>query len=221
VTQRHSAAFGFLLGALTVGVVWWQSASIVGPQTRPTRVEGEPMMVITPTAQEEPSPVAAPTVPVAVAPPSLEADPVADLRQRNLEMPVLGSQREGLHQSFADARSGSRKHEAIDILAPTGTPVVAVEDGTVAKLFLSEAGGITAYIFDPTSTYCYYYAHLDRYAAGLKDGARVRRGQVLGHVGATGNAPRDTPHLHFAIFKLSDSKRWWEGSPIDPFQVLK
>lgn len=217
----YSAAFGFLLGAMAVGVLWKRPAFVFGSPPAPINVEGEPMMVITPTAPEEPSPVSPPPSPPPAAPPVLEADPVSDLRHRKLDMPVLGSQREALHQSFDEARGGSRKHEAIDILAPKGTPVVAVEDGTIAKLFLSDAGGITVYLFDPTGTYCYYYAHLDRYADGLADGARIRRGQVLGYVGVTGNAPKNTPHLHFAIFKLTESRKWWQGTAIDPYTVMK
>jgi murein DD-endopeptidase MepM/ murein hydrolase activator NlpD len=126
-----------------------------------------------------------------------------------------------LVRSYHDARSGGREHEALDILAPRGTPVVAVEDGTIAKLFTSKAGGITVYQFDPAQTYTYYYAHLDRYADGLKEGAAVHRGQVLGYVGTSGNAPKDTPHLHFAIFRLTADKHWLEGTPIDPYDILK
>jgi murein DD-endopeptidase MepM/ murein hydrolase activator NlpD len=99
--------------------------------------------------------------------------------------------------------------------------VVAVEDGTIARLFESKRGGTTVYQFDPTTKYVYYYAHLERYADGLEEGNHVQRGQVLGYVGTSGNAPRDTPHLHFAIFRLTDKKQWWQGSPIDPFEVLK
>jgi peptidoglycan LD-endopeptidase LytH len=109
----------------------------------------------------------------------------------------------------------------MDVLAPRNTPVLAVEDGTVARLFLSEAGGITIYQFDPSDTYVYYYAHLERYADGLKEGAPVERGQVIGHVGTTGNAPRDTPHLHFAIFRMAGEKKWWQGTAIDPYAVLR
>jgi murein DD-endopeptidase MepM/ murein hydrolase activator NlpD len=118
-------------------------------------------------------------------------------------------------------RGSSRRHEALDILAPRDTPVLAVEDGTVAKLFSSVPGGLTVYQFDPTSTYAYYYAHLARYAAGLKEGTPVARGQTIGYVGTTGNAPPETPHLHFAIFALTDEKRWWQGTAIDPYAVLR
>jgi len=120
-----------------------------------------------------------------------------------------------------ERRSGSRAHEAIDILAPRNTPVKAIEGGTIARLFESKAGGITVYQFDPTEAYCYYYAHLERYAEGLREGDKVRKGQVIGYVGTSGNAPKNTPHLHFAIFKLTAEKHWWEGTPIDPYDVLK
>lgn len=148
-------------------------------------------------------------------------DVVAELRQRRLEVPVLGVKRDELRNSFAEQRGGTRRHEAIDLLAPRNTPVVAVDDGVVARLFNSDAGGTTVYQFDPTTNYAYYYAHLERYADGLTEGAPVERGQVLGYVGTSGNAPKDTPHLHFAVFQLTSDKRWWQGTPIDPFLVLR
>lgn len=144
-----------------------------------------------------------------------------DLAARKLDVPVSGVEAQKLVRSYHDSRSGGREHEALDILAPRGTPVVAVEDGTIAKLFVSKAGGNTIYQFDPGGEYAYYYAHLDRYADGVKEGDVVRRGQVIGYVGTSGNAPKDTPHLHFAIFRLTPEKHWWEGEPIDPFDVLR
>ena len=137
-----------------------------------------------------------------------------------LRMPLDNVGAEAMKGGFQEKR-GSRPHEAADLLAPRNTPVHAVQGGTIAKLFFSKAGGITIYQFDPTETYCYYYAHLERYAEGLKEGAPIKRGEVIGYVGTTGNAPRDTPHLHFAIFKLTDEKRWWQGTPLDPYSVLK
>ena len=101
------------------------------------------------------------------------------------------------------------------------TPVRAVESGRIARLFFSKAGGITIYQFDPTERFCYYYAHLERYAEGLREGQRVQKGQVIGYVGTSGNAPEDTPHLHFAIFRLTAEKHWWEGTPIDPYDILR
>jgi murein DD-endopeptidase MepM/ murein hydrolase activator NlpD len=144
----------------------------------------------------------------------------AELADRDLAVPVEGVSPRDLVRSFSERR-GERLHEAIDILAPRNTPVKAVEAGTIAKLFYSKAGGITIYQFDPSRSYCYYYAHLERYADGLAEGQPVERGQVIGYVGISGNAPRDTPHLHFAIFKLTDSQRWWEGTPVDPYDALR
>ncbi len=217
-----SGAVGFLLGALVVGGVgtWWQRRVDQGLDAESTlqTVEGAPMM----TERVSPGPVALPEPPATPdAPAVMRAEPVADLVDRRLEVPVLGVRRDELRGMFDEGRSDSRRHEAIDILAPTGTPVVAVEDGTIAKLFLSDAGGITIYQFDPTGRYSYYYAHLDGYAPGLKDGDEVRRGQIIGYVGVTGNAPKNTPHLHFAIFELTETKRWWQGTAIDPFPILR
>jgi peptidoglycan LD-endopeptidase LytH len=151
----------------------------------------------------------------------MSADPVEDLRDRRLTIPVKGAKREDLRDTFNELRGSTRRHEAMDLLAPRHTPVIAVEDGKVARLFNSEAGGITIYQFDPSNTYVYYYAHLDRYADGLEEGDDIDRGDVLGYVGTTGNAPKDTPHLHFAIFKMTDKKQWWQGSAIDPYTVLR
>ncbi len=134
-------------------------------------------------------------------------------------MPVEGVPREALDDTFGDPRNQTRQHEALDIIAPRGTHVLAVEDGSVVKLFTSERGGLTLYQFDPTQRYAYYYAHLDAYAPGIKEQMPLRRGQLIGFVGTTGNAPKDTPHLHFAIFLLTDEKQWWQGTPINPFAV--
>ncbi|MEO5819210.1 MAG: M23 family metallopeptidase [Vicinamibacteraceae bacterium] len=141
-----------------------------------------------------------------------------ELRRRRLEVPVDGIDRKTLRDTFTEGRTG-HVHEAIDILAPRGTPVVAVEEGRIEKLFTSKQGGLTVYQFDPSRRYCYYYAHLDRYAAGLAEGQVVKRGQVIGYVGISGNAPPETPHLHFTIFKLAEDKRWWQGVPLNPFPV--
>jgi murein DD-endopeptidase MepM/ murein hydrolase activator NlpD len=157
---------------------------------------------------------------ISAAPPD-EAEAARELKTRRLDLPVEGIKRDQLTDTFRDARSGSRAHEAIDILAPRNTPVKAVEDGTIARLFNSKAGGITIYQFDPSERFCYYYAHLERYADGVREGDRVKKGQVIGYVGTSGNAPKDTPHLHFAVFRLTAEKHWWEGTPIDPYDILR
>ena len=164
------------------------------------------------------TPEPAATVPPAPVSPT-EAGEIVALRARDLKLPVEGVDRKDLRNTFADAR-GSRTHEALDILAPRGTKVRAVEDGRVQKLFTSKAGGLTIYEFDPTQTFAYYYAHLDRYEDGLREGQMVKRGDVIGYVGSTGNASPDAPHLHFAIVRLGPEKQWWKGEPINPFLVL-
>jgi murein DD-endopeptidase MepM/ murein hydrolase activator NlpD len=162
-----------------------------------------------------------PALPAMTTPPSNEAEPSADLRSRRLEVPVQGMTRDALRDSYDQRRGIAQQHEAIDIMAPRDTPIRAVEDGVIARLFESKAGGTTVYQFDPSTTYVYYYAHLARYADGLHEGQPVQRAQVLGYVGTSGNAPKDTPHLHFAIFRLTDAKHWWQGSPINPYDILK
>lgn len=213
-----AAACGFLAGMAVMAAL----IVLFPDQTGPARGPAERAPVeVRPTPVEEPSAVT-PLPPAADRAGAVAgADPIADLLQRRLDLPVKGATRDEVTDGFNEVRGGSRRHEAIDLLAPRHTPVVAVEDGTIARLFFSAAGGITVYQFDPTTSYVYYYAHLDRYAEGLAEGVSVVRGQVLGYVGTTGNAAPDTPHLHFAIFKLDEKKQWWQGLPIDPFHVLR
>lgn len=152
--------------------------------------------------------------------PSMLVQDVSELRQRHLLLPLSNLTKRDLRDSFDETR-GNHIHEAIDILAPRNTPILAVEDGSVARLWYSVPGGITIYQFDRQQKYEYYYAHLERYANGLKEGDRMKRGQVIGYVGTSGNAPKDTPHLHFTIFRLTDQKHWWEGTAVNPYLVYK
>jgi murein DD-endopeptidase MepM/ murein hydrolase activator NlpD len=144
---------------------------------------------------------------------------ITSLRARALTIPVQGTTAPQLKDTFTQARAGGVPHDAIDIMAARGTPVLAVDDGRIAKLFLSKAGGITLYQFDPDSRYAYYYAHLDRYADGMTEGSPVRKGQVVGYVGSTGNASPEAPHLHFAVFKLGPQRQWWQGLALNPYPV--
>jgi murein DD-endopeptidase MepM/ murein hydrolase activator NlpD len=137
----------------------------------------------------------------------------------DLTPPIRGLTLGELRDMFQEKHFG-HAHEAIDILAPKGTPVHAVVSGTVQKLFLSKPGGNTIYEFDEMGVYCYYYAHLDEYAKGLREGMRVERGDIIGFVGSTGNADPRSPHLHFAIFQLGPEKLWWKGVAIDPYPGL-
>jgi murein DD-endopeptidase MepM/ murein hydrolase activator NlpD len=146
--------------------------------------------------------------------------PTSTTGRSRLRVPIDGFDVEAMKGGFAEARTG-HPHEAVDLLAPRNTPVLAVEDGTVAKLFNSKAGGITLYQFDRSGRVCYYYAHLERYADGIHEGAAIRQGEVIGYVGTSGNAPENTPHLHFAVFELGPDQRWWKGKAVDPYLVFR
>jgi murein DD-endopeptidase MepM/ murein hydrolase activator NlpD len=225
---------GFALGAATVLLVVWlyrreaPPAPVPVPAAPPAAVHPQPeTRPITdnrpapPTSggaqRQSPEPGPPPANPAPVDPASLPAD----LARRGLLVPVAGVARSALLDTFDDARSEGRVHDAIDIMAPRGTPVVAVEAGRIVKLFNSERGGLTAYQFDPTESYCYYYAHLDRYAPDLREGMLVARGQLIGTVGFTGNASPEGPHLHFAITRLNEDKKWWQGQPLNPYPILR
>jgi peptidoglycan LD-endopeptidase LytH len=235
-----AAAGGFLAGAITVAFVVWDLPNLTHPTNSSDRPWAEPSIAAdredVPSARADggsevlasgaspvasPPPVVRPPLPTSTSRASLDADPVPELRNRRLELPVRDSVRRELRDSFYEKRGSDRQHEAIDIMTPRNTPIVAVEDGTIARLFESKAGGHTVYQFDPANTYVYYYAHLERYADGLKDGDVVRRGQLLGYAGTSGNASKDAPHLHFAIFRLTEKKQWWQGTAIDPYEVLR
>jgi murein DD-endopeptidase MepM/ murein hydrolase activator NlpD len=139
-----------------------------------------------------------------------------------LAIPVAGITGEQLSDTYTQARAGgARLHDAIDIMAPNGTPVVAAADGTVEKLFFSQGGGgLTAYIRSSDRRWSYYYAHLQGYAPGLAEGQKVKRGQLIGRVGFTGNANPAGPHLHFAINRMQPGEKWYNGSPINPYPLL-
>jgi len=146
-------------------------------------------------------------------------DSAALLASRGLIVPVAGVARASLRDTFDERRSASR-HEAMDIAAPRGTAVLAAGDGRIVKLFESRAGGHTIYQFDPEEQFAYYYAHLEAYATALKEGMAVRRGEVIGYVGTSGNAPPEAPHLHFAIYRLGPERHWWKGTPVNPYAFL-
>lgn len=225
-TFAIGAACGFVAGAALVAVLITKYSQ--GARTPAVNSSGSVSSddgladVDAPILEERPRSTAATSGTASGdATPVMRAAPPEALAHRKFEMPVEGVKPEQLVRSFGDRRSGTRSHEALDILAPRNTPVKAIDDGTIARLFESKAGGTTIYQFDPTEQFCYYYAHLERYADGLREGDYVKKGQVIGYVGISGNAPKDTPHLHFAIFKLTSAKRWWEGTPVDPYDILR
>ena len=196
------------------------------PSPPPTAVPGWAGQPAPPPAERSGDAVAPPAGPagVAAAPASPQAlappEGAVTGALPRLLIPVQGVAAVDLRDTFDEARGGTR-HEAIDIAAPRGTPVLAVDDGVVAKLFTSVPGGLTVYQFDGRSRLAYYYAHLDRYADGLREGAALRRGDLVGYVGSTGNASADAPHLHFAVFRLGPERQWWKGQAVNPYPALR
>jgi murein DD-endopeptidase MepM/ murein hydrolase activator NlpD len=143
------------------------------------------------------------------------------LHTRALMVPVDGIAPEMVPDTYWQPRDGgARTHQAVDILAKRGTPVLSVDAGTILRLAKSTLGGITIYATDPERRFVFYYAHLDRYADGLREGQDVAQGDVIGYVGTTGNAPKNTPHLHFQVMRYLDARTYWNGPPLDPRPFL-
>jgi len=147
-------------------------------------------------------------------------EPVAT-RDAPLLVPVAGVERTALTDTWGQSRAGgTRVHEAIDIIAPGGAPVVAAAGGMVEKLFQSGNGGITVYVRSPRRGWSYYYAHLSGYAPGLREGQRIAAGMTIGYVGDTGNAGAGNTHLHFGVSRMRAGQRWWQGEPVNPYPLL-
>ena len=149
-------------------------------------------------------------------------EPLDPSERASLVVPVLGVGADQLSDTFTDDRGGgARLHEALDIMAPRGTPVVAAAPGRIGRLFQSDAGGNTIYVRSGDRRTIHYYAHLDAYAPGLREGQEVSRGQRLGTVGSSGNASPEAPHLHFAILRTTPDAKWWEpATAINPYPLL-
>ena len=147
--------------------------------------------------------------------------PLPDATPGALIIPVAGVRSDQLRDTFAEARSEGRVHDAIDIAAPRGTPVLAAAEGTIVKLFQSERGGTTIYQLSTDNKFIYYYAHLDRYAEGLTEGHFAKQGETIAYVGDTGNAGAGNYHLHFSIAVTPDPRRYWQGVNINPYPLLK
>lgn len=210
-TRKHSRARRGLF-VLSIFIVGALSGAYAFDRLTKARPEPPVALVIEAPAVLTP-PTTAPAAPVAIV--------LADQsRNGTLAVPVLGVKAGQLSDTFDETRGGKRRHEALDIAAPRGTPVIAVDEGRIVKLFRSIPGGLTIYQFDPAERLAYYYAHLDGYAVDVTEGKQVKRGEVIGYVGSTGNANPATPHLHFAVFELGPEKRWWQGTAINPYPLL-
>jgi murein DD-endopeptidase MepM/ murein hydrolase activator NlpD len=218
---------GMLLGA---NVAWYVARSRAVPCAPATPAAAAPS-VVTPATTPATAPAAvapAPIAPEAVATPASPAGATSTTasatpptpRPSGLVIPVAGVQPAQLVDTYTQSRSAGRLHEAIDIMAPAGTPVLAAVDGPVAKLFTSKLGGLTIYQFDPDGRRVYYYAHLQGYAPGLAEGQALRQGEVIGYVGSTGDASPTAPHLHFTIGELGPEKKWWKSTALNPYPLL-
>lgn len=199
----------------------------VSPTSTPEAVSASPspQSESTPPSEGTPSsgtPSATPTVTTQNTPtPAVPIPPIGFVGTLKLIIPVAGVKPEQLLDTFADSRSEGRVHDAIDIPAAAGTPVMAAADGQITKLFQSERGGTTIYQLSADKKLIFYYAHLQRYADGLYEGKMVRQGEVISYVGDTGNAGPGNYHLHFSIMVVSDPKRYWEGVNINPYPLLR
>jgi len=226
--RRPGTWIALIAVLLLANVAWfvWRGGPLV---ERAASRSGDVVPLATPPVTPEPTPSAGTleTVDPVARPQAAPTSTPAAVRISDtgsadgLLVPVQGIDVGDLHDTFGDARGSERQHEALDIMAPAGTPVLAVADGTIEKLFTSDLGGLTIYQFEPGGRFSYYYAHLKAYAPGLVEGATVRRGDVLGTVGSTGNADPAAPHLHFAVFRLTPERQWWTGTPVNPYPLLR
>ncbi len=235
----------FLVLVLSVSTLVWllqRRSQNPGPIARPINKPEQPVTSTSPSVVSQPSPPASPSpeltpsapspqvvTTVVPTPPASAEEPQPQppattepgyVGKLNLIIPVSGVKPAQLHDTFTDARSEGRVHDAIDIAAPQGTPVIAAADGEIIKLFESERGGTTIYQLSTDKKLVYYYAHLQRYADGLAAGKLVHQGVIIAYVGDTGNAGAGNYHLHFSIAIVSDPSRYWEGTNINPYPLL-
>jgi murein DD-endopeptidase MepM/ murein hydrolase activator NlpD len=199
-----------------------QPDATAAPTASPTPTE-QPTPAATPQSQSQTQPQSQPQPqPQSQSQGAAVGDTASTLASMHLLIPVQGVRPEQLRDTFTEARSEGRVHDAIDIMAPRNTPVLAAADGCVVKLFRSEKGGITLYQLASADEHIvFYYAHLERYADGLVEGHVARRGETLAYVGDTGNAAPGNTHLHFQIYRVADPKHFWTGDNINPYTILR
>jgi murein DD-endopeptidase MepM/ murein hydrolase activator NlpD len=225
--RRARVVLGFLviLVAVAVLVARLSRVSRDGRQGVLTWSRSHPVTPIQPTPgpspQSQDNAASVVSTPGSSTPNAASPAPLPEVAPGALIIPVAGVRPDQLHDTFSEARSEGRVHDAIDIPAPHGTPVLAAANGTIVKLFQSERGGTTIYQLSADNKFIYYYAHLDRYAEGLTEGQFVKQGGIIAYVGDTGNAGTGNYHLHFSIALVSDPKRYWEGVNINPYPLLK
>lgn len=230
VRLRVLVIFALAVTAISL-LVWFQAKRSIKPENGGQQKRETPGSASSPTKSSEPANV----IP-SPSPADVNVDPFANENQQQTQDPTLANNFVGtlkliipvanvkpdqLLDTFTDARSEGRSHDAIDIPAQAGTPVLAATDGEVVKLFQSERGGITIYQLGGDKKLVFYYAHLQRYADGIEVGKFIRQGDVIAFVGDTGNAGTGNYHLHFSISVIADPTRYWEGTNINPFPLLR
>lgn len=225
--RRARVVLGFLVILVAVAVLVTRLSRVArdGRRGVPTWSRSDPVTPNQPTPNPSPQPqdnsASVVSTPTSSTPNSDSPSPVPEVALGALVIPVAGVRPDQLRDTFSEARSEGRVHDAIDIAAPRDTPVLAAADGTILKLFHSERGGTTIYQLSTDTKFIYYYAHLDRYAEGLTEGHFAKQGETIAYVGDTGNAGAGNYHLHFSIALTSDPKRYWEGVNINPYPLLK
>ena len=128
----------------------------------------------------------------------------------SLYFPVSGNKSKMNSFWGASRDGGKRRHEGIDIFAPKRTPVVASADGIINAVKQEVIGGKTVWLRPAGQNFTLYYAHLDKQL--VQTGQQVKKGQVLGLVGNTGNARTTPSHLHFGVYS--------DAGPVDPFPFI-
>lgn len=224
--QRRTRALLVSIAVLTAVAALVALLSVISNRRPPTIIPLRRDAFATPVqSQAQANSTQSPTPALVVSPAnntSPSASPAASPGSpAGLIIPVLGVRPEQLRDTFAEARSEGRVHDAIDIAAARGTPVIAVADGPIVKLFQSERGGTTIYQLSTDGKFVYYYAHLERYADGLVEGHFAKQGETIAHVGDTGNAGTGNYHLHFSVAEISDPKDFWHGININPYPLLR
>ena len=203
--RHHAIPIALLLLASACARQVIGTRPLPAPRRAPVAVRREPVAV-----RREPTGIG----------PLSSSETVNYILARGLIVPVAGVPVSQLQDSFDDGRDGERVHRALDILAPRGTPVLAADDGRILRVRPNALGGNTVYATDPQGRVVYYYAHLDSYQPGIAEGATIARGDTLGMVGTTGNAPKDTPHLHFQVMQMPPDGKYWDGDPINPYPLF-
>lgn len=232
VVRRSIVVLALLVLMAPAGMWLAVRYNVIPSRSDSARIDPVPTEATSTTPLTYPSPSPFPSASIAEATPTPEPSSSSELQTPqnpiantfvgtvNLIIPVAGVRADQLLDTFDDARSEGRVHDAIDIPAPAGTPVLAATDGQILKLFQSERGGTTIYQLSSNQKLVFYYAHLQQYAPNITQGMTVRQGDVIAYVGDTGNAEPGNYHLHFSIAIVSDPKRYWEGTNINPYPLL-